>query len=60
MFPIVVSHKCVLLKVSEKIFNDEIWTRTKNKQTEVKISFLKNFPFVQELCDQTLYEIMYD
>ena len=60
VFPIVASHKCVLLKVKAKVFEEQIWAKTKNKSVEVKINCLRNFPLIQELCDQTLYDIMYE
>jgi hypothetical protein len=36
-FPVVISDICVLLKVKKDIFENQIWAKTKNYKTEVKI-----------------------
>jgi len=37
-----------------------IWKRTKKQKTEIKIKQLQQYPFCKELCQQTLYNIMYE
>ena len=60
VFSIVISQRCLLLKTSQAYFDDHIWKRTLNTTMEVKIRHLQKFPFLAELSDQTLYNMMYE
>jgi len=48
-FPVVISDICVLLKVKKDIFENQIWAKTKNYKTEVKIRCFLKFSFFKEL-----------
>ena len=51
VFPIVVSQRCVLVRMTEKLFDQEVWANCKDRKLEVKISFLRNFQLIKELWD---------
>jgi hypothetical protein len=36
VFPIVVSAKCVLLRMNKKVFDEKIWKRLKSQELEVR------------------------
>lgn len=59
-FPTVTSLKCVLLRCNKQYFDKHLWKYTLNTELEVKLSKFQKFKFLNALCEQTLYHIMYE
>ena len=58
VFQIVVSEKCMLLRVKRDYFDVEIWARTKSIDHDIRHKILKQYVLTKELSDQTLYDIL--
>ena len=60
VFPVVISTKCVLIKVRRDYFDTMIWPQTKSVQIDVRYQMLIQFRLCRKLCEQTLYDLLCD
>lgn len=58
VFPVVISTKCVLIKVKRQYFDQVIWPKTKSFQIDVRYQMLIQFRLCRKLCEQTLYDLL--